>query len=65
MSAQAMFSLLTFAPGVPACNVCEFPINEPADGIKKSQIEEYLDFYQGAGLAGKIHIRQLFTVCEQ
>ncbi|WP_299458174.1 4-hydroxyphenylpyruvate dioxygenase [uncultured Microscilla sp.] len=28
----------------------KFPINEPADGRKKSQIEEYLDFYQGAGV---------------
>ena len=28
----------------------KFPINEPADGKKKSQIEEYLDFYQGAGV---------------
>lgn len=28
----------------------KFPINEPADGIKKSQIEEYLDYYQGAGV---------------
>lgn len=27
----------------------KFPINEPADGKKKSQIEEYLDFYKGAG----------------
>lgn len=27
----------------------KFPINEPADGLKKSQIEEYLDFYKGAG----------------
>lgn len=27
----------------------KFPINEPAKGIKKSQIEEYLDFYNGAG----------------
>lgn len=27
----------------------KFPINEPAEGVKKSQIEEYLDFYQGAG----------------
>ncbi len=27
----------------------KFPINEPAMGIKKSQIEEYLDFYGGAG----------------
>lgn len=27
----------------------KFPINEPAIGIKKSQVEEYLDFYGGAG----------------
>lgn len=27
----------------------KFPINEPAAGLKKSQIEEYLDFYNGAG----------------
>ncbi|MGB4849569.1 MAG: 4-hydroxyphenylpyruvate dioxygenase [Saprospiraceae bacterium] len=28
----------------------KFPINEPAAGKKKSQIEEYLDFYEGAGV---------------
>jgi 4-hydroxyphenylpyruvate dioxygenase len=28
----------------------KFPINEPAKGINKSQIEEYLDFYNGAGV---------------
>ena len=28
----------------------KFPINEPAEGIKKSQIEEYLDFYNGPGI---------------
>ncbi|MCH2021115.1 MAG: 4-hydroxyphenylpyruvate dioxygenase [Saprospiraceae bacterium] len=28
----------------------KFPINEPAEGKKKSQIEEYIDFYQGAGI---------------
>lgn len=27
----------------------KFPINEPAKGAKKSQIEEYLDFYNGPG----------------
>ena len=27
----------------------KFPINEPAPGLKKSQVEEYLDFYKGAG----------------
>ncbi len=28
----------------------KMPINEPAKGIKKSQIEEYLDFNEGAGV---------------
>lgn len=28
----------------------KFPINEPAPGKKKSQIEEYLDFYHSAGV---------------
>jgi 4-hydroxyphenylpyruvate dioxygenase len=28
----------------------KFPINEPAAGLKKSQVEEYLDFYEGAGV---------------
>lgn len=27
----------------------KFPINEPAEGKKKSQVEEYLDFYSGEG----------------
>ncbi|MBK6820513.1 MAG: 4-hydroxyphenylpyruvate dioxygenase [Bacteroidetes bacterium] len=27
----------------------KFPINEPAMGLKKSQVEEYLDFYGGPG----------------
>ncbi|HHZ81598.1 MAG TPA: 4-hydroxyphenylpyruvate dioxygenase [Flavobacteriales bacterium] len=27
----------------------KFPINEPAKGRKKSQIEEYIDYYEGAG----------------
>lgn len=27
----------------------KFPLNEPAHGKKKSQIEEYIDFYEGAG----------------
>ena len=27
----------------------KFPINEPAKGVKKSQIEEYLEFYNGPG----------------
>ena len=27
----------------------KFPINEPAEGKKKSQVEEYLDYYDGEG----------------
>ena len=26
------------------------PINEPADGLKKSQIQEFVDYYKGAGV---------------
>ncbi len=44
----------------------KFPINEPALGKKKSQIEEYLDFYEGPGVQ---HVAMatddiLFTVSE-
>lgn len=28
----------------------KMPINEPADGIRKSQIQEYVDYYGGAGV---------------
>ncbi|MFN9941724.1 MAG: VOC family protein, partial [bacterium] len=28
----------------------KFPINEPAQGRRRSQIEEYIDFYGGAGV---------------
>ena len=28
----------------------KFPINEPAEGRRKSQIEEYLEYYRGAGV---------------
>lgn len=31
-------------------NYIKFPINEPAKGLKKSQIDEYLEFYNGAGV---------------
>jgi 4-hydroxyphenylpyruvate dioxygenase len=30
--------------------VVKMPINEPARGKKQSQIEEYVDFYSGAGV---------------
>ena len=44
----------------------KFPINEPADGIKKSQIEEYLEYYQGAGAQHVAMATEdiLFTVTE-
>ncbi len=29
---------------------CKFPINEPAEAKRKSQIEEYLDYYYGPGI---------------
>ena len=29
---------------------CKFPINEPAEGRKKSQIDEYLQWYNGPGV---------------
>lgn len=28
----------------------KMPINEPANGMKKSQIQEYCDYYGGAGV---------------
>ena len=33
----------------PTANV-KFPINEPADGLRKSQIQEYLESHQGPGV---------------
>jgi 4-hydroxyphenylpyruvate dioxygenase len=36
----------------------KFPINEPAEGRKKSQIQEYLDFYGGAGVQ---HVAMITT----
>src|SRR3954468_10690885 len=29
--------------------VVKFPLNEPAEGKRKSQIDEYLEYYEGAG----------------
>jgi len=44
----------------------KFPINEPAEGKKKSQIEEYLDFYHGPGVQHIAIATQdiVFTVSE-
>jgi 4-hydroxyphenylpyruvate dioxygenase len=33
-----------------ASGKCKFPINEPAEGRKRSQIDEYLDYYQSSGV---------------
>jgi 4-hydroxyphenylpyruvate dioxygenase len=30
--------------------IIKLPINEPAEGLKRSQIDEYLQFYRGAGV---------------
>ena len=48
----------------------KFPINEPAEGRRKSQIEEYLDFYDGPGvqhiaLATQRHPRHRLRRCRQ
>jgi len=44
----------------------KFPINEPAEGRKKSQIEEYIEFYKGAGVQHVAIATDdiLFTVAE-
>ena len=43
---SALKSIVMASPN----NVVKMPINEPAEGKKKSQIEEYVDFYNGAGV---------------
>lgn len=43
---SALNSIVMASPN----NVVKMPINEPAPGKKKSQIEEYVDFYSGAGV---------------
>ena len=34
----------------------KFPINEPAEGKRKSQIEEYLEFYGGPGVQHRARV---------
>ncbi|KAJ8061799.1 hypothetical protein OCU04_009593 [Sclerotinia nivalis] len=43
---SALNSIVMASPN----NVVKMPINEPAPGLKKSQIEEYVEFYSGAGV---------------
>ncbi|KAI4154974.1 MAG: hypothetical protein LQ340_001300 [Diploschistes diacapsis] len=45
-TASALKSVVMSSPN----EVVKMPINEPAVGKKKSQIEEYVDFYDGAGI---------------
>ena len=44
------FSALMSKVMANATGYVKFPINEPAEGRRKSQIEEYLDFYNGPGV---------------
>ncbi|MGY0038181.1 VOC family protein [Pedobacter sp. NJ-S-72] len=39
----------------------KFPINEPAEGKKKSQIEEYLEFYDGEGSAHRCSYTRYYS----
>jgi 4-hydroxyphenylpyruvate dioxygenase len=43
---SALKSIVMSSPN----EVVKMPINEPAKGKKQSQIEEYVDFYNGAGV---------------
>ena len=43
---SALRSIVMASPN----ELIKMPINEPAPGIRKSQIEEYVDFYGGAGV---------------
>lgn len=46
--------------------IIKLPINEPADGLKKSQIDEYLQFYRGAGVQHiAMHTQDLLTTVAQ
>jgi len=42
--------------------IIKLPINEPAEGLKKSQIDEYVQFYRGAGVQHiAMHTKDLLT----
>ena len=47
---QTEFSALRSIVMASPNEFIKLPINEPAEGKKKSQIEEYVDFYGGAGV---------------
>ncbi|WP_088893015.1 4-hydroxyphenylpyruvate dioxygenase [Leptolyngbya ohadii] len=44
------YSALTSSVMQDSSGTIKFPINEPANGKRKSQIEEFLEFNQGAGI---------------
>lgn len=44
------YSALTSSVMQDRTGTIKFPINEPANGKRKSQIEEFLEFHQGAGI---------------
>lgn len=44
----------------------KFPINEPAKGLKRSQVDEYLDFYEGEGVQHiALSTRDIVTTVQQ
>ena len=47
---QTEYSALMSKVMADGAGKIKFPINEPAEGKRKSQIEEYLDFYGGPGV---------------
>jgi 4-hydroxyphenylpyruvate dioxygenase len=47
---QTEYSALMSKVMADGAGKIKFPINEPAEGKKKSQIEEYLEFYGGPGV---------------
>jgi 4-hydroxyphenylpyruvate dioxygenase len=47
---SALMSTVVWDGGPNGAGKVVLPINEPAEGRRKSQIEEYLDFYRGPGV---------------
>ena len=44
--------------------IIKMPINEPADGLKKSQIQEFVEFYEGAGVQHvAMSTRDIISTC--
>jgi len=44
----------------------KFPINEPAKGLKRSQIQEYIDYYKSAGVQHMaLHTKDIITTVDR